>query len=160
MITSALMLHMCACAMLFMKPKKNQNDVISKTKSTDGTFKTDLHNPNVADLSGHQSTWKMVTSSFSNFNFVLLLINGSSVIFGAAVVYTHLAAYAESQGISPSLMISLLGLSNLIGKLSLSALSQHPRINTVVLYIVTGIVAGEYYISLPVENSSMHFSAT
>ena len=41
-------------------------------------------------------------------------------------------------------MVSLVGLSNLIGKLSLSALSQHPRINTVVLFIVAGIVAGEY----------------
>ena len=96
MITSALMIHMCACAMLIMKPK-NQNDVISKTKPTEETFKTDLYNLNVADLSGHESTLKMVTSLFSNFNFILLLINGSSVIFGAAVVYTHLVAYAESQ---------------------------------------------------------------
>ena len=143
------MLHMCACAMLIMKPKNNQNDVISKPKPTDETFKTDLHYPNVVDLSGHESTLKMVTNLFSNFDFVLLLINKSSVIFGAAVVYTHLVAYAESQGISPSLgrlMVSLVGLSNLIGKLSLSALSQHPRINTVVLYIVAGIVAGEYSI--------------
>ena len=150
MITSALMLHMCACAMLIMRSRNNQREEISKSKPIQETIKTDVHNPEVADLSSDESTLKIIACLFSNFHFDLLLINAASVISGAAVVYTQVVAYAESQGISPSLgrlIVSLVGLSNLIGKLSLSALSQHPRIYSIVLYLAAGAVAGELFLS-------------
>ena len=52
-------------------------------------------------------------------------------------MYTHIVAFAASESIDESLgntLVSTLGLSSLISRVVLSVLSQHPRINTIILY--------------------------
>ena len=83
---------------------------------------------------------------FANVHFNLLLVSDVVFLFGGSVMYTHIMAYAESQGISSSLgrlMISLLGFSSIFGRIVLGLLSQHPKIDTVVLYIITVVTSGK-----------------
>ena len=62
------------------------------------------------------------------------------------MVFTHIAAYAESQGISTSLgraLVSVIGGGALIGKIGLGVLSQIPCTDTFVLYIVAVALRGK-----------------
>ena len=61
-------------------------------------------------------------------------------------MYTHFMAFAESQGVASSLrslIISLIGFSSLLGRIALGMLSQHPNINTIVLYIAAVFLSGK-----------------
>lgn len=83
-----------------------------------------------------------------NPNMILTLINSWMFLFRLSVVFTHIAAYAESQGISPSLsraLVSVLGGAGLVGRIGLSGLSQIPCTNTFVLYIVSVALTGENF---------------
>ena len=83
-----------------------------------------------------------------NPNMILTLINSWMFLFGLSVVFTHIAAYAESQGISPSLsraLVSVLGGAGLVGRIGLSGLSQIPCTNTFTLYIVAVALTGEIF---------------
>ena len=82
----------------------------------------------------------------TNPYFALLLVNGSMFLFGSSVVFTHIIAYAESQGISPALgraMVSLLGVASLAGKICLGFVSQQKSVNTVMLYIAAVFISGK-----------------
>ena len=75
-----------------------------------------------------------------------LLLNSLMFLFGLSVVFTHIAAYAESQGISASLgraLVSVIGGGALTGKIGLGILSQIPCTNTFVLYIVAVALTGK-----------------
>ena len=169
MITSGLLLHMCVCAMLIMKPYqpksqrtlKDQKDfTVEKQEKT--KIPDDKKNRPV-DINPNESVKYLTASVLSNLHFILLLINTTMFLFGTAVVFTHLIAFAESQGISPSLgnmMISTLGFCALIGRIGLSSLSQHPKINTIMLYIVAVFLSGKYSFSSSHTHStasSFHF---
>ena len=75
-----------------------------------------------------------------------LLLNSLLFLFGLSVVFTHIAAYAESQGISASLgraLVSVIGGGALIGKIGLGVLSQIPCTDTFVLYTVAVALTGK-----------------
>ena len=81
-----------------------------------------------------------------NSKMLALLLNSLLFLFGLSVVFTHIAAYAESQGISASLgraLVSVIGGGALIGKIGLGVLSQMPCTNTFVLYIVAVALTGK-----------------
>ena len=68
-------------------------------------------------------------------------------LFGSSIVFTHIIAYAESQGISATLakvMVTLLGVSSLLGKIGLGFISQKDGVNTILLYIVAVFISGEF----------------
>ena len=88
---------------------------------------------------------KQTVDIICNPNMLLTLINSWMFLFGLSVVFTHIAAYAESQGSSPSLsraLVSVLGGAGLIGRIGLSGLSQIPCTNTFILYIVAVALTG------------------
>ena len=83
---------------------------------------------------------------FTNPYFALLLVNGAMFLFGSSVVFTHIIAYAESQGISPALgraMVSLLGVASLVGKIFLGLVSQQKQVNTIMLYTAAVFISGK-----------------
>ena len=150
-ISSGLLLHICVAAMLLMKPKPDRKnrifreikleipDKLNKEMETNSEYsKTILINQSV----------KFITHSiFSNFQFIVLLLNIFMFLFGSAVVFTHITAFAESEGISASfsnMMISALGLFSILGRICLSSLSQLPWINTIWLYIFAVFFCGKY----------------
>ena len=93
-----------------------------------------------------ESLKEQTKNIFTNPYFALLLINGAMFLFGSSVVFTHIIAYAESQGISPALgraMVSLLGVASLVGKICLGLVSQQKQVNTVMLYIAAVFISGK-----------------
>ena len=141
---------MCVGAMLIMKPYNpkplgNVEETYHKELTVQNEMKTQMTSK--PDFKRQDSVRSMTGSVLCNFNFILLMINTWMFLFGVGVVYTHILAFVESQGISSSLgnmMISATGLSALIGRILLSGLSQHPKINTHVLYVITVFFCGKY----------------
>ena len=128
--------------MLLIKPS---NKVLNNIVSRKGEDKYDIKQ--------NQTTFHMTVTLFSDVHFVLLLISGCVFFFGAAVVYTHLIAFAKSQGMSSPLrnvMISLIGFMSLLGRITLGMLSQHPKISTMVVYTVAMFLSGNNFFLLHV----------
>ena len=89
-----------------------------------------------------------------NPNMILTLINSWMFLFGLSVVFTHITAYAESQGTSPSLsraLVSVLGVAGLVGRIGLSGLGQITCTNTFALYIAAVALTGEFYSYYPTK---------
>ena len=139
-----MLLNICVCAMLIIKPKdkrrpKTRKRTSSKQSSEITTIDYTLAKP-------QKSSLQLAVTLFRNVHFILLLINNSVFYFGIAVIFTHLMAFAESRGVSPalrSLLISLLGLSSLTGRLALGLLGQHHKVNTIILYIIAVFSTGK-----------------
>ena len=148
-----MLLHICVAAMLLMKPKPDKhrpNSIFREIKleipdKTNGKITND-NEPKKTGLI-NQSVTSMTLSIFSNLHFILLMLNTFMFLFGTAVVFTHIMAFAESEGISASfgnMMVSALGLFSILGRVGLSSLSQLPRINTIWLYIFAVFLCGNY----------------
>ena len=91
--------------------------------------------------------WKQTKETFKNKFFMLLLLNGAMFLFGSSIVFTHIIAYAESQGISATLakvMVTLLGVASLLGKIGLGFVSQKDGVNTILLYSATIGISGKF----------------
>ena len=121
-------------------------------------YKGTKSHSSINNLNNHQSKndGKMIlnmkqktTALLCNVNLTLTLINSAMFLFGLSVVFTHIAAYAESQGVSPSLgraLVSVLGGAGLAGRIGLSAMSNIPCTNTFGLYIAAVALTGNYSI--------------
>ena len=152
MITSGILLHMCVGAMLIIRPNSQKIteriNCNNKLNITDEGIRSNTKCNGSIEMKNNDSAKHMTVTVLSHIRFILLLINGSMFLFGTGVVFTHIMAFAESQDISHSLgnlMISVLGLSSLIGRIILSLFSQHPLINTKELYIVAEFLSSQFY---------------
>ena len=150
-ISSGLLLHMCVSAMLLVEPQpEKHNSIFQETKleipdKTNGIMTN--HNEDNKKIVIHQSVKSMTLSIFSNLHFILLMLNTFMFLFGTAVVFTHIMAFAKSEGISASfsnVMVSALGLFSILGRVGLGSLSQLPWINTIWLYIFGVFFCGNY----------------
>ena len=144
LITSGLLLNMCVCAMLIIKPRdqilKGNNCAKSKLMQESSISQ------NAQIVTEKKDSFEMLVSLFSNTYFILMFISDCVFMFGVAIMYTHFMAFAESQGVSSSLrslIISLIGFSSLLGRIALGMLSQHPNINTIMLYIAAVFPSGK-----------------
>ena len=141
------MLHICVWTMLILKPVKREKKVHTKLKykvknrscadpaegNAQSTENTELRKDRPGTIQ------EMTIGLSRNFSFTLLLFN-TSMFFGLTVVYTHIFTFAASQGMGLAvrgIMASVIGVSALAGRLILSAIMQQPRINTIILYIVS-----------------------
>ncbi len=99
LVTAGLVLHVCVAAMLVLPIKKHKTNSLKKKPRR--VFIE--HSGNI----------------FKNKSFLLLCVNTVFLEVTASVVYTHIAAYAESEGHSSdvgNLLITVLGIAT-IGKL-------------------------------------------
>ena len=88
---------------------------------------------------------------FSNINFIWLLVATWGTCFWNIHFFTHTMAFVESRLLSQSLgslMISTFGLTSLVGRVILSMFSQHPKVNTILLYITATLLFGKYFTSI------------
>lgn len=150
-ISSGLLLHMCVSAMLLVEPQPEKQDSIFRETKLEIPDKTNGRVTNNNEYSKtiviHQSVKSMTLSIFSNLHFILLMLNTFMFLFGTAVVFTHIMAFAKSEGISASfsnVMVSALGLFSILGRVGLGSLSQLPWINTIWLYIFGVFFCGNY----------------
>ena len=158
MISSGLVLHICVGALFVMDPSQNQQSKVMECEIKKGKEDSEhaidgnaeaksvgTANLILGDTKTENSAAQMTFALFSNPSFIFLLCNCFAFQFGNAVVYTHIVAFAASEGVHQSManvLVSALGLSSLFSRVILSALSQHPRINTVILYTTVIVICG------------------
>ena len=133
---------MLVCTLAEATIQGSQNSAVKNNCTNDKSVEKDNYSSN--NFTAH----KMAYVLFSNLNFNLLLIAHVALLFGLAVMYTHLLAFAKTEGMSEyvrSLMISLLGLFSLFGRIGLGALGQLPCMNIVVLYITAILATGKCF---------------
>ena len=165
LFTSGLLLHNCICAMLIFKPVKkiikddfaldhnisaNSLNTAQENDDTKTNFKS-TKKKSTEDQVTMIPAQKMASMLFSNINFDLLLAVHMTFMFGLAVMYTHLLAFAKTEGISASLrslMISVVGMASFLGRITLGALGQLPSVNNVVLYIAAILATGGCFIPI------------
>ena len=146
------------CAILLIKPQRENtriNHVTTSLSPSAESAKSEKDQTSVKYVRPRNNAVQMTMALFTNGRFVLMTVSCAVFLFGVAVMYTHLMAFAKTQGISSalrSLLVSLLGLSSLIGRIALGLLSQHPYINTIVLYIITVLISGKQVLQHPFKS--------
>ncbi|ESO83823.1 hypothetical protein LOTGIDRAFT_197032 [Lottia gigantea] len=118
LIVGGMCLNLCACGAL-IRP-------ISRVKRISNTTYLD-------------------TSIFKKATYWSVCANSFLICFGMSVTYIHLTAFAKDSGINledSTLLVSGIGVSNLVGRLILGILGQHPKINLVLLYMFSFAIAG------------------
>lgn len=94
----------------------------------------------------------MDLSVFRDYGFIILCVNNVLVCFGLSVVYIHSAAYSESKGTDPersSLLMSAIGISNLVGRVVFGSLGQIRRLDVTVMYAVAFALSGLAIVLMP-----------
>ena len=122
--------------------KTNVVEISSDQDKKPTNFQSELQRVQIQKKSASQQSLEILR----NPHFILLLVNILLFLFGCSVVFTHIIAFAESQGISPSLgrlLVSILGGAGIAGRVGLSGLSQLPCTNTIVLYCVAVALTGK-----------------
>ena len=150
-ISSGLLLHICVAAVLLVKPEPVQHKIVFQETKLEFPDKLDKevekNNEYNKTMPIEQSVKSITLNIFSNLRFILLMLTTFKFLFGSAVVFTHIMAFAESEGISKSfsnMMVSALGLFSIMGRVGLSSLSQLPWINTIWLYIFAVFFCGNF----------------
>ena len=89
---------------------------------------------------------------FKKKGYLMLCFNNFLWCCGISVLYLHLTALAESQGIDSdrsAYLLSALGIANLTGRFSYGFIAHHPRVNIIVLYSVSFCIAGFFVCLAP-----------
>ncbi|XP_046574283.1 monocarboxylate transporter 13-like [Haliotis rubra] len=119
LILAGLCLNLCVCAGLMRPIKRPELRSVSR---------------NVMD-----------TSIFRKPCYWMACLNSFLVCVGLSITYIHIAAYAENVGLGTeksTLLISGIGFANVFGRLAMGLLAQHPKMNLILLYLVSFIIAG------------------
>ncbi len=169
LVTSGLMLHICVAAMWIWKPpakfvsKAGKTEAESLASSAERVFvspvSTGKNGQNALNstasseeltddqvLRRDNSIGHHTITILSNRHFQLLLINNFLAVFGTSMIFTHLTAYAKSQGKSTgfgNLMLPVVGASSILGRIILNALCQQQWVNSITLYIVAATLCGK-----------------
>ena len=129
---------------------KKNNIVKVETCETRGKVKLKRELRRVHQEIHRKSVKQQYLEILCNPCFILVLVNIFLFLFGCSVVFTHIIAFAESQGISSSLgrvLVSILGGAGIAGRLGLSTLSLMPCTNTFVICIAAVSVTGKPFVS-------------
>ena len=109
----------------------NKNNIVEiETCETHGKAKLKSELRRVQKEIHRKSAKQQSLEILCNPCFILLLANIFLFLFGCSVVFTHIIAFAESQGISSSLgrvLVSILGGAGITGRLEPDALDKHLR---------------------------------
>ncbi|XP_046574733.1 monocarboxylate transporter 13-like [Haliotis rubra] len=96
-------------------------------------------------------------TAFRKCAYLFLVCNNVLVCFGLSIVYLHLMAFAEVSGRTEnesSMLMSSIGVANLIGRFALGSFGNHPRVNVVIVYSVCFILSGMTACFYPVLSNS------
>ena len=117
--------NVCVCGALFRPCRKRI------TRDTQETRKDYRHLFNLSIL--------------KRKSYLILCLNQVLFALGQSVVYVHIAYYASTIGSSDNesaLLVSLVGILNLIGRVLIGVIAHHPRVCPVVLFIVCFVTTG------------------
>ena len=82
---------------------------------------------------------------FKRKSYLILCLNQVLFSLGQSVVNVHIAYYASTIGTSvneSALLLSLVGILNLIGRVLIGIIAHHPRVCPIVLFIVCFVATG------------------
>ena len=89
-------------------------------------------------------------SIFRERRFVLLCLNNAFVMYGSSVFIVHIAAYAKTVGVhEASWLFSALGASSYVGRVFYGIIGQHSKMDFVLAYGLSLVVAGLPIVVLP-----------
>ncbi|KAK3577995.1 hypothetical protein CHS0354_013659 [Potamilus streckersoni] len=89
---------------------------------------------------------------FKKKGYWMLSLNNFLFCCGISAIYIHISAFAEDIGIDEdrsALLISAMGVSNLIGRLLYGILGHYSRQNNIVIYTVSFALAGVTFFIIP-----------
>ncbi|CAH1784837.1 unnamed protein product [Owenia fusiformis] len=138
LILAAITLNICVCAAI-IAPKNNPNKEIKPAPSTEDNYNVER----VCD-----------TSIFTNLNFTILCMNQLLYCFGHSILYVHFGEYAITMGVEEDhsvLLFSIIGISNLAGKIILGVISRFSFVNCILLYALTITTAGLLMLTIPIQ---------
>ena len=82
---------------------------------------------------------------FRKLGYWMLCVNNFLVCFGLSVTYLHLTAYAETRGVDherSALLVSGIGVSNLVGRLAMGLVAQRQGVDIILLYLISFLIGG------------------
>ncbi len=85
-------------------------------------------------------------------DYLILALNNVLLIFSLSIVYVHLPAFSEKRGISKdaaAILISTIGISNVIGRVAFGLLAKVPFLTAQRLYMSSLTLAGLVIILFP-----------
>ena len=85
--------------------------------------------------------------------FVCFCISNIVMSMGHSIFVLHIPSYAKDIGFSANdigIVLTIFGITNVIGKIFYSVLGQHPRVNATILYTLSLIVTGVCMALIPV----------
>ncbi|XP_037090533.1 monocarboxylate transporter 14-like [Pollicipes pollicipes] len=89
--------------------------------------------------------------------FLTLCSNNFLYCFGLVIVYVHLGALAISSGLfsetNSGLIFSIVGVSNLVGRVLHGVVCHFPRMTTILVYMVSSVGSGIATLLMPASNS-------
>ena len=93
---------------------------------------------------------------FKKRGYVTLCFNNFLWCCGTSVLYIHLTALAESVGTDSdksAYLISGLGVANLVGRFGYGFIAHHPKVNIIILYGTSFLLAGAFVCVTPFGKS-------
>ncbi|CAH1792529.1 unnamed protein product [Owenia fusiformis] len=129
-ILSGITLNLCVIG-AFMRPFKDMDQHKNQMKVKERVFNIDI---------------------FRSLDFLLLCLNNLLFSFGLSGVYSHLSEYSLVMGIGgpeSSMLFSVIGISNLIGRFMIGFIGSHPVTNAILLYIGAFSVSAIATLCLP-----------
>jgi predicted MFS family arabinose efflux permease len=127
---------------VFIRPIKLKAE-IEKTDTNKNEIKTEDTN-----------IWHMLDIYvFKNGRYLMLCFNNMMLMFGVSIVYVHLSAYAELQGINgteSAMLFSVIGIANFLGRIFFGLAGHHPKVNVILAYIIAVFIGGVPIECLPV----------
>ncbi len=109
MLTSGVMAQVCCVAFLLVTPKtkplnleiKSQDQCVESKNNTDNQDRTQWMDEKTEE-SICSTIYRQTKTIFKNKNFVFVWANTALVTFSSSVAFTHIVAYAESEGLDPT----------------------------------------------------------
>ena len=89
---------------------------------------------------------------FKNLSFCLLCMNNMFVYIGTLIIFTHLAAYASTVGLSPyqgSFLLAFIGIGNFAGRIISGIIVNLPCVSETCLYVSEFFVCGGLIALIP-----------
>ncbi|XP_043229784.1 monocarboxylate transporter 13-like [Amphibalanus amphitrite] len=89
--------------------------------------------------------------------FVTLCFNNLLYCFGLVIVYVHLGGLALSSGLfskaNSGLIFSIVGVSNLVGRVLHGVVCHFPRMTTILVYMISSVGSGLATVLMPISSS-------
>ncbi|CAH1784867.1 unnamed protein product [Owenia fusiformis] len=146
LILSAITLNLCVCGAI-MKPNPIQTSSLTEVdeRCPMDDIETSAPQNNVFDI-------KVLT----NLNFLFMCLSSFLYCFGHSIVYVHFGEYAITRGIKENqatFLFSVIGISNLIGKLIYGSIStvKHPCANIILMFAISLTSSGLLTMTIPFQ---------